>query len=81
MGVPLEKVFPRPNVTIDLFARNNFAPIVQNNQIFTQGYFNEIKNFVDAVEGRSNKACCQSLESVVDTYSLLESISALTHKL
>lgn len=80
MGVPLEKVFPRPNVAIDLFSRNNFAPIVQNNQIFTQGYFNEIKNFVDAVEGRSNKACYQSLESVVDTYSLLDTISALTHK-
>lgn len=79
MGVPLEKICPRPNVTIDLFARNNFAPIVQNNQIFTQGYFSEIKNFVDALEGRCKKACCQSLESVVDTYSLLEAISTLPH--
>ena len=77
MGVPLEKVFPRPNITTDLFARNDFAPIVHNNQIFTQGYFGEIRNFVDAVEGRCKNDSCQSLESVVDTYSLLEAISAL----
>ncbi len=72
-GVPLEKVLPRQQTTISLLARNNFAPVCANNQIYTQGFYGEIKAFTDAVEGR--KADIRSsLASLVPTYELLESI-------
>ena len=78
-GVPLEKVFDHKNVTTELFGRNNFVPLVQNNQIFTQGYYGAIKSFVDAVEVKCN---CrpQSLEIYVDTYSLMDSIRSIIKK-
>ena len=52
---------------------------MQNNQIFTQGYYGAIKSFVDAVEGKVN---CrpQSLETYVDTYSLMDSIRSIIKK-
>lgn len=73
MGMPMEKIKPRNKVTIDLFGRNNFVPIAQNNQIYTQGYFDTIKHFVDMVE-RGKMSQVQSFVNFVDTYSLLESI-------
>lgn len=76
MGVPIEKISSRNMVTIDLMGRNNFVPIKQNNQIYTQGYFNTIKHFVDMVEN-SKTSQVQSFESLVDTYSLLDSIRSL----
>ena len=75
MGVPIEKVLPKPSVRIDLLNRNNFVPTIQNNQIVTQGYFHTIKSFVDAVEGGTSPTA-QSLESMIDTYSLLEAVRA-----
>jgi len=72
-GLPLEKVLMYVNVTAELFGRNNFQPLMQNNQVFTQGYYTAIKSFVDAVEGK--RACNpQSLEAFMDTYSLLDTI-------
>ena len=49
-GVPPEKVFTHKNVTTELFGRNKFVPLMQNNQIVTQGYYGAIRSFVDAVE-------------------------------
>lgn len=72
-GVPLEKVLPRKHATISLLARNNFAPVRANNQIYTQGFYGEIKAFTDAVEGRKADIS-SSLESLMPTYELLESI-------
>ena len=72
-GLPLEKVLMHVNVTAELFGRNNFQPLMQNNQVFTLGYYTAIKSFVDAVEGK--RACNrQSLEAFMDTYSLLDTI-------
>lgn len=73
MGIPLEKVFRHDEVTTRLYGRNEFVPTSANNQIVTQGYFDTIKHFVDAVEGRKTDSL-QSLESLMDTYSLMEEI-------
>ena len=51
-GIPMEKLRPR-NMTKELiFQRNNFSPILANNQVYTQGYYNEIAAFVEAIEDR-----------------------------
>ena len=73
MGIPLEKFCPRKSVEVCLFSRTSFVPTIPNNQIVTQGYFDTIKNFVDAVDGRKVSSV-HSLESFIDTYKLLDSI-------
>ena len=79
MGVPIEKVFQRKRVDVHLFDRNNFVPTIHNNQIVTQGYFDTIKGFVDAVEKRK-RSSEQSLEAIIDTYKLIESIRSFQNK-
>jgi len=76
LGIPSEKVRPADATVEYLFNRNNFNPTLVNNQVYSQGYFNEISAFVDAVEGRK----CEEdtdLVSVRDTYVLLDAISGI----
>ena len=73
LGVPTEKFMHRHSSYIKLSARNNFSPVMANNQIYTQGYFNEIKNFVDLVECKSS-SCRSSFESLKNTYALIKDI-------
>lgn len=73
LGIPLEKIHPQKKVTVSLYNRNNFVPLIQNNQIVTQGYYHTIKNFMDAVEGNI-KPKELSFESLVNTYSLIEEL-------
>lgn len=79
MGVPLEKVCPRKMVDVHLFDRNDFVPTIHHNQIVTQGYFDTVKGFVDAVEKRKPSSA-QSLEAIIDTYKLIESIRTIQNK-
>ena len=53
-GLPSEKIRPWKKSIQHLYIRNNFTPILHNNQIHSQGYFNEIQAFVEAVEGYGN---------------------------
>ena len=69
LGIPYEKVRSSNRVIEHLYDRNNFTPTLPNNQIHSQGYFNEIKAFVDSVECRRNKVITdlQSLRNVYET--------------
>ena len=69
-GIPIEKLRPYHETKELLFHRNNFTPILVNNQIHSQGYFNEITNFVNAVEGLGNKIST-SFRNVRDTYEII----------
>ena len=69
-GIPIEKVHPHHKTVEHLYTRNNFTPILANNQIHSQGYFDELYAFVESVEGRATKVLT-SLQSVRDTYHLL----------
>lgn len=77
LGVPIEKIIHRQHLEMELFGRNNFVPTFANNQIYTQGYFNEIKTFVDAVEGKEYKKCLSSLQSMRSTYELIRTIKSI----
>lgn len=72
-GVPIEKIHPRRKTVEYLYTRNNFAPILTNNQVYSQGYFNEISVFVESVEDRTNNVLT-GLQSIRDTYQLLSNI-------
>ena len=56
LGIPVEKIRPPYKAIKYLYARNDFAPILTNNQIYSQGYFNEISAFVESVEKIANRS-------------------------
>lgn len=76
-GIPFEKICPR-NMTVEyLYHCNRFAPVLPNNQIYTQGYFDEITSFVRAVEGKSKQ--CPDLLSLRPTYEIITSLQQNVH--
>ena len=73
LGIPYEKVH-KHNKTIEyLYARNNVTPTLPNNQIYSQGYFNEIHSFITSVEhGHSNTLT--DIITIKPTYEILMGI-------
>lgn len=69
-GIPIERVHHYDNTIEYLYARNNFIPTLPNNQIFSQGYFNEILSFVNAVEGHRS-TIVSSFESLRNLYKII----------
>lgn len=71
-GIPLEKLgIHTPSEQI-LAIRENFNPIITNNQLYVQGFFPEIKAFADMVEFSGKNL--SPLSSMRDTYKILESL-------
>lgn len=75
-GIPFEKVKCYHKNVEYLYLRNNFTPILANNQIISQGYFNELHAFIDAVEGHHYNFA-SSLDSIKETYLLIDAIFRL----
>lgn len=76
-GIPTDKIRSRRRSIDCLWQRNGFTPTLANNQVYSQGYFDEIKTFVDAVEGRA-KTVPANLQAIKDTYQLINKLQ--THK-
>lgn len=74
-GIPLEKVMRRSTITETLFSRNNFVPTTINNQIYTQGYFDEIKAFVETVKKGTKLAPYSGFHSMYNTYTIIDAIN------
>ncbi|MCM1313434.1 MAG: Gfo/Idh/MocA family oxidoreductase [Bacteroides sp.] len=74
-GIPLEKMIRRNTITEILFSRNSFVPTNVNNQIYTQGYFDEIKFFVEAVQKGSQFTPYNGFHSMYNTYILIDAIN------
>lgn len=74
-GIPMEKIRRSGVVVEKLFDRNNFTPTLFDNQIYTQGYFGEVKTFVDMVEGKRWRGETRSsFKSMMNTFSLIRDI-------
>ncbi len=71
-GIPLEKLSLFTNTEQTLIERNNFNPLVGNNQLYTQGFLSEIKAFADMVEFSGENI--SPLSSMATTYKLLSSL-------
>jgi virulence factor len=59
-----------------IYARNNFTPTLPNNQVYSQGYFSELKDFTDAVEGRQRQVFTD-LSSVRAVYEIMATIQEM----
>ena len=68
-GIPIEKLHSRHETKVLLFQRNNFTPILSNNQVYTQGYYGEIVAFINQVENRKSEVTT-GLKAVRGTYEL-----------
>lgn len=79
-GIPLEKVMRKSIITETLFSRNNFVPTIVNNQIYTQGYFDEIKTFVKAAQKGNLSAPYSGFHSMYNTYILIDAINKCAKK-
>lgn len=75
-GIPLDKVFNYATTEKHLWHRDSFSPTFQNNQIYTQGYFSEIKTFTTLVEKHEGNNL-SPLSSLTNTYNLIDEISTL----
>lgn len=71
-GIPLEKVGLFTTSKQILSERNNFNPLISNNQLYTQGFFSEIKAFADMVEHSGKNM--STLSSMRNTYLILDSL-------
>ena len=72
-GIPMEKLRAHHETKEVLCQRNNFTPILLNNQIYSQGYFNEMEAFVNAVEG-SHHTIITDIKTIRETYQLMNEI-------
>ncbi len=72
-GIPLEKLGFFTTTERALAVRNNFNPVVINNQLYTQGFLPEIKAFADMVEHSGENL--SPLSSMQKTYALLASLT------
>ncbi|MBR1932466.1 MAG: Gfo/Idh/MocA family oxidoreductase [Prevotella sp.] len=73
MGIPVEKLHTRHDTKEIVFRQNNFTPTLVNNQVYSQGYFNEIAIFADAVEGHHH-TIATSLKTIRETYKLIDEL-------
>ena len=74
LGVPIEKLRPKSKTVEYIYQRNCFVPTLVNNQIHTQGYFNEIAAFVDAVEGHGD-CNLTTLQNIRNYYEVIRKTS------
>ena len=72
-GVPIEKLLSRHQSVEYLYRHNSFSPTIANNSIYTQGFFQEITTFVNAVEGKKANVLTD-LQSVEPTLILIDEI-------
>ena len=77
LGIPLEKVLKTPPVTHKLYNNTGAVPVIEYNELYAQGYYGEVKCFLDAVEGKGNriKTTLTSLES---TFQFIDKIVPFT---
>lgn len=73
-GIPLEKTGLGKTAFRILYARNPFSPVLRENQIYTQGFFDEIRFFAERTQCRRAEII-SDLVSLRDTYSLIKEVS------
>ena len=72
-GIPMEKLRHHKRTVEYLYQNNSFSPILSANQVYSQGYFNELATFVEAVEHHDSHVI-STLEIIKDTYRLMDNL-------
>ena len=72
-GIPIEKLLPRRQSVEYLYRHDDFSPTIAGNSIYSQGFFQEITTFVNAIEGKKANILTD-LQSVEPTLKLIDEI-------
>ena len=72
-GVPIDKLLSSRQSVEYLYRHNGFSPTIANNTIYTQGFFQEVSTFVNAVEGKRANVLTD-LQSIEPTLKLIDEI-------
>ncbi len=73
LNIPLEKI-RTPEISIKtLYEHNRFLPVASQNELFSAGYFNELKTFLNLCENHKTKNNSE-LSSLINTFDLLSEI-------
>lgn len=72
-GIPIDKLLSRRQSVEYLYRHDGFSPTIANNSIYTQGFFQEVSTFVNAVEGKKANVLTD-LQSVKPTLKLIDDI-------
>ena len=72
-GVPIEKIFPRRQSVEYLYRHDGFSPTLAGNSIYSQGFFQEVTTFVNAVKGKRANVLTD-LQSIEPTLKLIDNI-------
>lgn len=72
-GIPMEKLRPHKRTVEYLYQNNSFTPILSANQVYSQGYYNELATFVEAVEHHDSHVI-STIETIKDTYRLMDNL-------
>lgn len=72
-GIPMEKLRPHKTTIEYLCQNNSFTPILSANQVYSQGYYNELATFVEAVEHHDSHVI-STIETIKDTYRLMDNL-------
>ena len=72
-GFPIDKLLPRRQSVEYLYSHDGFSPTIANNSIYTQGFFQEVSTFVNAVEGKRANVLTD-LQSIEPTLKLIDEI-------
>ena len=75
LGIPIEKLRTMKSTVENLYQRNNFTPILANNQVYTQGFYNEIEAFISQVEHGKHEITPDFM-SVRGTFELLQALQS-----
>ena len=73
-GVPIEKILPRRQSVEYLYRHDGFSHTLAGNSIYSQGFFQEITTFINAIEGKRANVLTD-LQSVEPTLALIDEIS------
>ena len=69
----MEKLRPHKTTVEYLYQNNSFTPILSANRVYSQGYYNELATFVEAVEHHDSHVI-STLETIKDTYRLMDNL-------
>lgn len=72
-GIPIEKLLPRRQSVEYLYRHDDFSPTLAGNSIYSQGFFQEITTFVNAIEGKRANVLTD-LQSIESTLKLIDGI-------
>ena len=72
-GIPIEKLLPRRQSVEYLYRHDDFSPTLAGNSIYSQGFFQEISTFVNAIEGKRANVLTD-LQSIEPTLKLIDGI-------